>query len=212
MNAADKVMDTPWKLWLELRRVVALPYARVAFAWHGVRWSEGSRVYGMPVIQRHRGSKIEIGKHAIIRSWTNSNPLLLNHPTILSTRSPAASIRIGDDFGCSGAVIVAAERIDIGNRVSVGSNSIIVDTDFHPLDPAERIADFNAGAHKPVIIEDDVFIGMNAIILKGVRIGKGSVVGAGAVVSSDVAAGVIVSGNPARVVRELRSAEAAPVR
>lgn len=175
-------------------------------------WSEGSRVYGMPVIQKHRGSRIEIGKRAVIRSWENSNPLLLNHRTIFSTRSPMACIRIGDDCGFSGSVIVAAERIDIGNRVSVGSNSIIVDTDFHPLDPAARLADYNAGAHKPVIIEDDVFIGMNAIILKGVRIAKGSVVGAGAVVSSDVPAGVIVSGNPARVVRELRPVEAAQVR
>lgn len=212
MSNAQKAFDSPWKLWLELRRVVALPYVRIAFALHGIPWSEGSQMYGMPVIQRHRGSRIEIGKRAAIRSWQNSNPLLLNHPTIFSTRSPLASIRIGDDCGFSGAVIVAAERIDIGNRVSVGSNSIIVDTDFHPLDPQVRLADYNAGAHRPVIIEDDVFIGMNAIILKGVRIGKGSVVGAGAVVSSDVPAGVIVSGNPARVVRELHPAEAAQVR
>jgi acetyltransferase-like isoleucine patch superfamily enzyme len=212
VSNSQKVFDTPWRAWLEVRRLLSLPYIRVAFALRGMPWSDGSRVYGAPMIQKHRGSKIEIGKNAVIRSWTKSNPLLLNHPTIFSTRSPMASIRIGDDCGFSGAVIVAAERIDIGNRVSVGSNSIIVDTDFHPLDPQARLADYNAGSHKPVIIEDDVFIGMNAIVLKGVRIGKGSVVGAGAVVSSDVPAGVIVSGNPARVVRELRAAEAAPVR
>ena len=93
---------------------------------------------------------------------------------------------------------VAAERIVIGDRVQVGANSTIVDTDFHPLTAAERARDFLAGAHAPIIIEDDVFIGMNSLILKGlvlsrvevVTIGRGSVVGAGSVVTRNVPPGV----------------------
>ena len=56
-----------------------------------------------------------------------------------------------------------------------------------------------------VVIEDGAFIGARCIILKGVRIGRGSVIGAGSVVSRDVPAGVIAAGNPAKVVKELKS-------
>nr|WP_272505012.1 DapH/DapD/GlmU-related protein [Salinibacter ruber] len=66
--------------------------------------------------------------------------------------------------------------------------------------PAE---DINAGAAAPIVIENDVFVGMEALILKGVTIGEGAVVGAGSVVTQDVPRRAVVAGNPATVVREL---------
>ncbi|MEZ4731732.1 MAG: DapH/DapD/GlmU-related protein [Caldilineaceae bacterium] len=104
-----------------------------------------------------------------------------------------------------GVMLVAAERIVIGDRVQVGANSTIVDTDFHPLTAEGRARDFLAGAHAPIVIEDDIFIGMQSLILKGVTIGRGSVVGAGSVVTRDVPPGVVVAGKPAVVVKELES-------
>src|SRR5436190_1225383 len=104
-----------------------------------------------------------------------------------------STLKLGDGFGFTGATLVAAERIQIGHRVLVGANASIMDTDFHPLDPERRRADINAGTSAEVIIEDDVFIGMNAIILKGVRLGAGCVVGAGSVVMHDVPAGATVA-------------------
>lgn len=95
---------------------------------------------------------------------------------------------------------MADERIDVGDRVLLGANVLITDTDFHPLDPAVRRETPQAGARAPVVIEDDVFIGTQAVILKGVHIGRGAVVGAGAVVTRAVPAGAIVAGNPARIV------------
>ncbi len=148
------------------------------------------------MIQRCRGSQIIIGPGAYIRSWRSSNPLAPAHAVVLATRRPGAKILIGRDVGLTGTTIVAAERIEIGDRVQVGSNSTIVDTDFHPLDPAERQADFLAGAHAPVIIEEDVFIGMSCLILKGVHLGKGAVIGAGSVVTSSIPAGGDRSGKP----------------
>ena len=79
----------------------------------------------------------------------------------------------------------------------------IVDFDFPPLTPKARAEAVNAGAHAPIVIEDDVFVGMEALILKGVTVGEGAVVGAGSVVTQDVPPRAVVAGNPAQVVREL---------
>jgi acetyltransferase-like isoleucine patch superfamily enzyme len=103
----------------------------------------------------------------------------------------------------SGGSICVAETVTIGNRVALGANSTIADTDFHPLAADLRRQSPQRAKTAPVFIEDDVFIGMNSIILKGVTIGRGSVVGAGSVVSKDVPPQVIVAGNPARIVREI---------
>ncbi len=74
----------------------------------------------------------------------------------------------------TGAVLVAQTRIEIGDQVWIGANSSIVDTDFHPLAPEARRIDPSAGKSAPILIEDEVFIGMWAIILKGVHIGRGA--------------------------------------
>ena len=119
---------------------------------------------------------------------------------------------IGDYCYFTNAVLLCELELHIGNYVVIGWNATIADTDFHPLGPAERIADAIACsplgkgrprpeiARRPVIIEDDVWIGPNAAILKGIRIGRGAWVEAGALVTRDVPAGMRVIGNPAQIV------------
>jgi len=182
---------------------MAWPYIRLMFAMYGIAWGERWRIFGMPIVQRHRGSRIVLGNHLTLRSWRSSNPLAPNHPVVLATRTAGAKIAIGDHCGFTGTTLVAAESITIGNRVLVGANCTIVDTDFHPLTRAGREQDILAGAHAPIVIQDDVFIGMESLILKGVTIGMNSVVGAGSVVVADVPPNVIVAGNPARIVKGL---------
>jgi acetyltransferase-like isoleucine patch superfamily enzyme len=138
-----------------------------------------------------------------MRSWFASNPLGVNHRVVLATWSSEASIVIGDGVGLTGTTICAQSRIVIGDRVRIGANTTLVDTDFHPLSPAERRATPKAGKSVPVVIEDDVFIGMHVLILKGSYIGHGSVIGAGSVVTGRVPPMVVAAGNPARVIREL---------
>jgi acetyltransferase-like isoleucine patch superfamily enzyme len=87
--------------------------------------------------------------------------------------------------------------------VLVGGNASIVDFDFHPLTPEARAENINAGTAAPIVIEDDVFVGGDALILKGVTVGEGAVVGAGSVVTQDVSPRTVVAGNPAQVVREV---------
>jgi len=95
------------------------------------------------------------------------------------------------------------KKITIGKNVIVGANCTIIDTDFHPLDPDIRQRSPRAVQTVPISIGDDVFIGMNCIILKAITIGQAAVVGAGSVVTHDIPAKVIVVGNPTRVVWKL---------
>ena len=200
----------PWKAGNELRRLLILPLAW--WALRGIEIGAGWRFYGLPIIQRHRRSRIRIGRAMNLRSTPRSNPLGPNHPVIISTRRAGAMLTVGDDFGMTGGSLVCDERISIGDRVWVGANAVICDTDFHPLDPETRRTRPLDGSTAPVEIADDVFIGMNALILKGVRIGERAVIGAGSVVSRGVPSGAIVAGNPARVIGELPSTPDRPGR
>ena len=202
-SPADQIRDMPWLATLDVRRRLAWPYIRLQFAFHGIDWGERWRIFGAPILQRHRGSVIRVGDGLVLRSWPRSNPLAPTHPVVLSTRSRDAEIVLGDDCGLTGVVIVAETGVMVGDRVLIGGNAQIVDTDFHPLHAEVRQQDMNAGTTRRIRIGDDVFIGMNSIILKGVNVGTGSVVGAGSVVSQDVPPKTIVAGNPARVVRSL---------
>jgi len=199
----QELLQMPWRLSNEARRLLAYPYIRCAFAYHGVSWGRGWRILGMPIIQRHRASDIILGDGLTLRSWSRTNPLVPHHPVVFATRKPDAVIEIGDDCGFSGTTFVADERITVGEWVQIGSNVTVVDTDFHPLRAEVRRQDFNAGTAAPIVIKDEVFVGMDSLILKGVTVGKGSVVGAGSVVSQDVPPRTVVAGNPATVVREL---------
>jgi len=123
---------------------------------------------------------------------------------------PTGLVEVGDDSILVGPVFMCANHIRIGKRVIISYNVTIADSDFHPLDPEARMRDAVANAPfgdrsqrptlvaSPVVIEDDVWIGIGAIILKGVTIGAGARIGAGAVVTRDIPPGITVFGNPAR--------------
>ena len=116
-------------------------------------------------------------------------------------------IRIGNrTFVGNGCTLAAARSIVVGNHCLLSAGVRVHDNDGHPVDPDRRragepIAPDEAAA---VVIEDNVWIGACAIVLKGVTIGENAIVGTGAVVTKDVPPNTIVAGNPARVVRGLR--------
>jgi acetyltransferase-like isoleucine patch superfamily enzyme len=119
-------------------------------------------------------------------------------------------VTIGDQCRFEEVFVIAEQEIRIGNRVTIGWRATIVDSDFHPVAPAKRLEDVIACSPVgdetarpaisclPVVIEDDVWIGPNATILKGTRIGAGAFVEPGAVVVRDVPPRTRVMGNPAR--------------
>jgi acetyltransferase-like isoleucine patch superfamily enzyme len=201
LEAVQLAFVTPWKARLVLSRLLTLPYQRVSFWLAGVAWGKQWQLYGTPIIQKHRDSIMQIGDALELRSSVNSNPLGPTHPVIFSTRRPNTSLTIGHHFGMTGGSIIVEEQITIGNFVTVGANCTIMDTDFHPLNAERRKVAVLDGATAPVTIEDNVFIGMNSLILKGVTLHQGCVIGAGSVVTRDVPAGMIAAGNPARVIK-----------
>jgi acetyltransferase-like isoleucine patch superfamily enzyme len=125
---------------------------------------------------------------------------------------------VGDFTLMNGALVMAEELIKIGRYCLISWNVGIADSDFHPLEPAQRLIDAKALAPyfkdrpprpklktAPVKICDNVWIGMNAVILKGVTIGENSVVAAGSVVTKSVEPNVVVAGNPAVVVKKFQA-------
>lgn len=112
-------------------------------------------------------------------------------------------------------IIGSVRSIRIGNCVTISNHVHIYDNNNHPVDPDVRhkmcMEGFDGDAWKwtnadaaPVVIEDDVWICEYAAIMKGVTIGKGSVVAAHAVVTKDVPAYTMVAGNPARIIKEIK--------
>jgi acetyltransferase-like isoleucine patch superfamily enzyme len=199
----DAFLVTRWKVWNEVRRWLVWPWVRLLFATNGIPWGQDWRFYGAPILQRYRDSEMRFGSHFQLRSAVGSNPLAPSHPVVLCTWQRGAVLEIGDYFAMTGGTLCAAESIRIGDRVTVGANSIIVDTDFHPIDAELRRRQPADVVPAPVAIEDDVFIGMSCLVLKGVSIGRGSVIGAGSVVVRNIPARSLAAGNPARLVRTL---------
>jgi acetyltransferase-like isoleucine patch superfamily enzyme len=124
-------------------------------------------------------------------------------------------IVIGDNCYFTNAVLLAEGCVQFGSRVVIGWNATIADTDFHPLPADLRWADAEACSPlagdrvrpdisaRPVVVEDDVWIGPNAALMKGVHVGAGAFIEPGSVVTADVPARTRVMGNPARVVGEV---------
>lgn len=120
------------------------------------------------------------------------SPNLYNGECYLDARSASAKIDIGKRVYINNNAIIIADKssITIGDDTLIGPNFICFDSNFHSLHPAKRLSsDYHC---KPVTIGRNVFIGANVTILQGVTIGDNSVIGANAVISKDVPANVIV--------------------
>ena len=141
---------------------------------------------GKPAVQNK--GKMTIG--TVVSIWSNINR------SRLSTHRGGELI-IGDNNFINVAIISATTKVTIGNNCKFGPFSMIIDSDFHNV--KDHTKDGESGE---IVIEDDVWIGAKATILKGVRIGKGAVVAVGSVVTKDVPANAIAAGVPAKVIKE----------
>jgi acetyltransferase-like isoleucine patch superfamily enzyme len=175
-------------------------------------WLDGT----VPANVRIGQDTVIAGDYAFKRFRSRLDPALVigTHCTLDGVHFALGELgrmEVGNYCYFTNAVLLCELELRIGSYVVIGWNATIADTDFHPIGPAERIADAIACsplgkgrqrpeiARRPVIIEDDVWIGPNATILKGVCIGAGAFVEAGSLVTRDVPAGMRVIGNPAQL-------------
>lgn len=169
--------------------------------WLFVFFKEGLKIElpvyfaGFPFLCLKKKSRIKIGKYCRFMSFAYGNLLGLNHRCILATEKNAF-ISIGSFCSFSGVSIRCFNFIEIGDNVRCGANVTILDGDAHFDDP-------RSSGSSPVVIEDNVWIGKDVTILKGVRIGKNSLIGANSVVTKSIPGNVIAAGNPCRVIRPL---------
>lgn len=179
---------------------------RVKSALFGVRVGRGVRAYGRVMLLRYPKSRIVIGDGVLLNSSSvRSNYCAIHSPVWLRTNSYDASIEIRKGAGLNGtSIYVRSTSVTIGENTMVAANCVIADSDAHVLWPAEgRLQNPGLENDAPVVIGRDVWLGLNCTVLKGVTIGDGSVIAAGSVVTSDIPAGVLAAGVPARVIREL---------
>jgi len=171
----------------------------------GVHAGPGLKMYGLPTVSMVPGSMIELGANVVLCSHSKYTALGVARPVVLRTLRPGAYIKIGADVGISGGVICAASSVEIGNSCLFGADVQIVDTDFHPIAAANRRRENRPEyiATAPVVIGENVFLGAGVRVLKGVRIGANSVIGAGSLVVHDIPENVVAAGIPARVISGL---------
>jgi acetyltransferase-like isoleucine patch superfamily enzyme len=180
------------------------------------RWTDGR----LPANVRAGDGTLFTGSHSFRRFYSRRDPALIvgvgctmDGPHFALGKD--AIVHVGDHCYFTNCTLLCEQELRFGNYVMIGWGASIADTDFHPIEPAERLRDAVACsplggnrqrpeiAKRPVIIEDDVWIGPNATILKGVRIGAGAFIEAGAMVTHDVPPRARVLGNPAQIVGEV---------
>jgi acetyltransferase-like isoleucine patch superfamily enzyme len=163
-----------------------------------------SYVCGRFSVQIFQGGRLEIGDDFYFVSEPKRSAITL-FARGQFTVFPGAIIKIGNRVALNGTAITSKRCVEIGEGTQIGPNVIIVDSDFHNIWPPEsRWGTSTQENDKDVKIGKNVWVGMNTIILKGSRIGNNSVIGAGSVVTGEIPADCIASGNPARYQRDLK--------
>lgn len=153
---------------------------------------------------------IKIGDNFCFTSGDCINPISSNLRGCIYTEKNA-TISIGNNVGMSSTRLWIRSQLKVGNNVKIGGNVLIIDTDSHPIDfrlrkePDQLDSVQSAIKSIPITIEDDVWIGANCTILKGVTIGSRSIIGAGSVVTKSIPADCIAAGNPAKVIKQIKN-------
>lgn len=178
-------------------RILYFLYAIKAI-WYRLRgWTIGKRSFisGFPRFYMCKGSSIILEDDVTLHSKYKYNTLI-SQPMDISTVEPGARVILHHNCGLSGAKIVCATEISIGEYTIVGPDTLIYDRKPHRYSP-ETGWSRNNREGKPISIGKRCYIGTRCIILKGVTIGDDCVISAGTIITKDVPSGHIAQGNPA---------------
>ena len=160
---------------------------------------------GWPKVNISLGGVCVIGDYFRSNNREMSNPIgRFRRCSIIVGRN--GKLIIGNYVGISSTAIVCHNQIEIGNNVNIGGNVVIYDTDFHSINPQDRLdrkKHIDNTTTKSIKIGNNVFIGAHTTILKGVSIGDNSVIGACSVVTKSIPPNEIWGGNPAKKIKDL---------
>ena len=200
LNLRTKIRETYYGLWLTFYR----------FRNPHIVFGENVRLKGIPFFSISPEAEVFIGSDVTFTSRASYNPMGLCKPCSICLE-PGAQLSIGDYCGFSGVSIYCVKEVRIGNYLTCGGNVFIWDTDFHPIDPMARRNNLREVIKsEPIVVGDDVFIGANAILLKGITIGDRAVIAAGSVVTKSVPSDEIWGGNPARFLKHQHPVNSLP--
>lgn len=178
-------------------------YNKLSFIYYKTKTGKNLKVNGRIKICGTKG-RISIGDNAVINSSEYAIPIGYNCKSVFWILGDG-KITIGSNTGMSNVALCSQSSISIGNNVMLGGGVKIYDTDFHSINYIERrnINTDKGRTSKPIVIEDDAFIGAGSVVLKGSHIGARSIIGAGSVVSGSIPADEIWAGNPAKFIRNI---------
>ena len=162
----------------------------------GVKVGRNTRFNGWVHCYLSDNSRVSIGNNCRFNHRTFSNHLGHNHCCVLSTMMPGAKLMIGNNVGISSSSITAFSSILIKDNVRIGANCVIMDGDFHLDDPRSSIP-------LPVFIDENVWLGYNVTVMKGVHIGKNSIIGADSIITCDIPENCVAAGNPCKVIKTM---------
>jgi len=171
-----------------------------AFRRHLKEVGEGVRLIGRPLL-RGRG-RISLGDGVILSSGWEEYHLALHRPVKLDALLESSEIVVGAGSILHGTHIFAVGQVRIGRRCMLAGNTVMMDCNYHPLEPELRHVALSFD-YEPVVLGDNVWIGLNTILLPGASVGENSVIGAGSVVTRPIPPDCVAAGNQARVIRRL---------
>ena len=181
------------------------PLNKLSLKLNGVNFGKKMNVRGKIYIYRHKlDSVVNIGDNFHANSAPWANPIGAGE-RIFIQMVDSGKLKIGDNVGISNSAISCANEITIEDNVFIGAGCKIYDTDFHPLDYNERMKPYSPDLDiktAPIRICEGAFLGAGCTVLKGVTIGKHSIVGAGSVVTKNIPDNEIWAGNPAKFIKK----------
>lgn len=199
------IIKTCYLFLKDVQKNIYISYHRLLLKIYGAKVGSNCCIYKRTSITVSQDAQMSIGNDFLMLSGRGTNPLSRNlEGSLFLARN--AKLDIGDNVGLSSVCIEAHTHIKIGNNVKIGACSVVLDSNSHSLDYMDRrLPDTDKPKESPIYIEDDVWIGMNCLILKGVTIGAKSIIASGSVVTKSIPPNCIAGGTPCKVIKYINS-------